>query len=193
MSRFMADNDHPDQLVLSLYGMIAIGMTPGTYISGEAISVVPVNGAYYRSMYMPPNSGANASYLETLRQMLVHERRGADGAPVGLDLAFSTPRAWLASGKTISRPGAHELRPGFFLDRAHRLAHRGRGHGSAERAPPPSLTAAGRRASPQRLARRVEPWIGNDRPRRATRRDRPERDRYAVSAAGRSARRYSTV
>jgi hypothetical protein len=77
-------------------------MTPGTYVSGEAISVVPVNGAYYRSMYMPPNSGANASYLETLRQMLVHERRGTDGAPVGLDLAFSTPRAWLASGKTIS-------------------------------------------------------------------------------------------
>ena len=34
--------------------------------------------------------------------MLVHERRGTDGAPVGLDLAFSTPRAWLASGKTIS-------------------------------------------------------------------------------------------
>ena len=106
MSRFMADNDHPDQLVLSLYGMLAIGMTPGTYISGEAISVVPVNGAYYRSMYMPPNSGANASYLGTLHEMLVHERRGASGAPTGLDLAFSTPRAWLASGKTIGIDGA---------------------------------------------------------------------------------------
>jgi hypothetical protein len=101
MSRFMADNDHPDQLVLSLYGMIAIGMTPGTYISGEAISVVPVNGANYRAMYMSPNSGANASYLETLRQMLVHEERGASGAPTGLDLAYSTPRPWLASGKSI--------------------------------------------------------------------------------------------
>jgi hypothetical protein len=101
MSRFMADNDHPDQLVLSLYGMLAVGMTPGTYVSGEAISVVPVNGAYYRSMYMSPNSGANASYLDTLRQMLVHERRGRGGAPTGLDLAFSTPRAWLADGKTI--------------------------------------------------------------------------------------------
>ena len=102
MSRFMADNDHPDQLVLSLYGMLAIGMTPGTYVSGEAISVVPVNGAYYRSMYMPPNSGANASYLETFRQLLVHERRGASGASAGLDLAFSTPRAWLARNKSIS-------------------------------------------------------------------------------------------
>ncbi len=102
MSRFMADNDHPDQLDLSLYGMLAIGMTRGTYISGEAISVVPVNGVYYRSMYMPPNSAANASYLETFRQTLIHERRGATGAPVGLDLAFSTPRTWLSSGKTIS-------------------------------------------------------------------------------------------
>ncbi len=106
MARFMADNDHPDQLVLSLYGMLAVGMTPGTYISGEAISVVPVDGTYYRSMYMPPNSGANASYLETLHELLVHERRGASGAPVGLDLAFSTPRAWLRSGKTIGVDGA---------------------------------------------------------------------------------------
>jgi hypothetical protein len=102
MSRFLADNDQPDQLVLSLYGMLAIGMTPGTYISGEAISVVPVNGAYERSMYMPPNSGSNASYLETLRQTLIHERRGRFGAPAGLDLAFSTPRAWLSEGKEIS-------------------------------------------------------------------------------------------
>ena len=102
MSRFMADNDHPDQLVLSLYGMLAIGMTLGTYVSGEAISVVPVNGAYYRSMYMPPNSGANAPYLETFRQLLVHERRGPSGASIGLDLAFSTPRAWLARNKSIS-------------------------------------------------------------------------------------------
>ena len=102
MSRFLADNDHPDQLVLSLYGMLAIGMTPGTFVSGESISVVPVRGAYVRSMYMPPNLGANASYLETLRQALVHERRGASAHPRGLDLAFSTPRAWLADGKEIS-------------------------------------------------------------------------------------------
>jgi hypothetical protein len=102
MSRFLSDNDHPEQVVLSLYGMLAIGMTPGTYISGEAISVVPVNGAYERSMYMPPNSGGNASYLETFRQTLIHERRGRFGAPTGLDLAFSTPRAWLADGKDVS-------------------------------------------------------------------------------------------
>jgi hypothetical protein len=52
-------------------------------------------------MFMPPNSGSNASYLETLRELLIHERRGRLGAPAGLDLAFSTPRAWLADGKEI--------------------------------------------------------------------------------------------
>jgi hypothetical protein len=105
-SRFLADNDHPDQLVLSLYGMLAVGMTSGTYVSGEAVSVLPVKGALYRTMFMPPNSGANASYLETQRQLLIHERRGPRGAPAGLDLAFATPRAWLADGKSIHVRGA---------------------------------------------------------------------------------------
>lgn len=101
-SRFLADDDQPDQLVLTLYGMLAAGMTNGTYISGEAVSVLPVNGAYNRTMFMPPNSGANASFLGTLRELLVHEQRGPLGAPVGLDLAFSTPRAWLADDKEIA-------------------------------------------------------------------------------------------
>ena len=61
-----------------------------------------MNGTYYRTMYMPPNAGANASYLETLRLALVHERRGRSGAPAGLDLAFSTPRAWLRAGQRIA-------------------------------------------------------------------------------------------
>ena len=98
ISRFLADNDQPDQLVLSLYGMLAAGMTAGTYVSGEAVSLLPLNGAYDRAMFMPPNSGANASYLETLRDLLVHERRTPNGAPAGLDLAFATPRA-LARGR----------------------------------------------------------------------------------------------
>ena len=101
-ARFLADNDQADLLALSLYGQLGIAMTQGTYVSGEAISVLPVGTSYYRSMYMPPNLGANSSYLETLRLLLVHERRGVRGAPDGLDLAFSTPRAWLVDGGTIS-------------------------------------------------------------------------------------------
>jgi hypothetical protein len=95
VSRFLADEDKPDQLALSLYGMRAAGMTDGTYISGEAVSLLPVHGAYARSMFMPPNTGANASYLGTLRELLVHEGHSE------LDLAFATPRAWLGDGKTI--------------------------------------------------------------------------------------------
>jgi hypothetical protein len=94
-SRFLAENDRPELQVLGLYGLLAIGMTPRTYVSGEAVSVLPVGGASDRMMLMPPNTGSNASYLGTLRELLVHER------PAGLDLAFATPRAWLAAGRAI--------------------------------------------------------------------------------------------
>ena len=101
VSRFLADNGKSDRLVLSLYGTLTAGMTPDTYISGESSTVTPLRGSSYRSMYLPPNLGANATYLETLRLMLVHETRGPSGAPRSLELAFSTPRPWLADGKTI--------------------------------------------------------------------------------------------
>ncbi len=102
VARFLADNDRPDQLVLSLYGMLGAGMTPGTFVSGEAATVAPLRGAVYRSMYMPPNTASNSAFLETLRLMLVHETRDGDGTPVELELAYSTPRPWLGAGKTIA-------------------------------------------------------------------------------------------
>jgi hypothetical protein len=37
----------------------------------------------------------------------VHERRGPHGAPRGLELAFATPRAWLADGATIEVKRLH--------------------------------------------------------------------------------------
>jgi hypothetical protein len=101
-ARFLADNDRADELVLTLYGHLAAGMTPGTFVGGEAATLAPLDGAYYRSMYLPPNSASNAAFLETLRLLLVHETRDRKGGPRGLDLAFSTPRAWLAPGKRIS-------------------------------------------------------------------------------------------
>jgi hypothetical protein len=101
VARFLADNDLPDELVLSLYGQVAAGMTPGTFVSGEAATVAPVSGRYYRAMYLPPNSVSNASFLETLRLMLVHETARPDGGPRGLELAYATPRAWLLPGRKI--------------------------------------------------------------------------------------------
>jgi hypothetical protein len=52
-------------------------------------------------MYLPPNNTANASFLEKLRLMLVHEARDASGRARGLELAFATPRAWLEPGRRI--------------------------------------------------------------------------------------------
>jgi hypothetical protein len=96
VARFLADNDRADQLALSLYGELAAAMTPGTFVAGEGASVAPLAGHYYRSMYLPPNGASNAAFLETLRQMLVHETAN------GLQLAFATPRAWLRAGRRIA-------------------------------------------------------------------------------------------
>lgn len=101
VARFLADNDEPDQLVLSLYGQLATGMTEGTFVAGEAASVAPLARAYYRSMYLPPNGASNAAFLTTVRLMLVHETTERDGDPLGLELAFATPRRWLRPGARI--------------------------------------------------------------------------------------------
>jgi hypothetical protein len=101
VARFLADNDQPDQLLLSLYGKLGAGMTQNTFVSGEGSTIAPVNGRYYRSMHRPPNSANNAFFLEALRLTLVHETTDAGGSPRGLDLAYSTPRAWLEPGKRI--------------------------------------------------------------------------------------------
>jgi hypothetical protein len=101
VARFLADNDHAGDLVLSLYGQLAAAMTPGTFVSGEGATIAPLAGGHYRSMFLPPNGASNAAFLETLRLMLAHETIDARGRPRGLELAFATPRAWLAPGKRI--------------------------------------------------------------------------------------------
>jgi hypothetical protein len=99
-ARFLADNDQPGQLVLSLYGELAAAMAPGTFVSGEGVSIAPIGGGRFRAMYLPPNGASNAAFLETLRLMLVHERVDS-GVPRGLELAFATPRTWLLPGRRI--------------------------------------------------------------------------------------------
>jgi hypothetical protein len=100
--RFLADNDQPDQLVLSLYGKLGAGMTENTFVSGEGSTIAPDGKRYYRSLHRPPNSANNAFFLETLRLMLVHETIDAYGLPRGLELAYSTPRPWLGPGNEIA-------------------------------------------------------------------------------------------
>ncbi len=102
VARFLADNDRPDSLVLALYGALASAMTPETFVSGEAASVAPLTGSPRRAMYLPPNGGSSTAFLETVRELLVHETRDAAGLPHGLRLAFATPRAWLEPGRRIA-------------------------------------------------------------------------------------------
>ena len=99
LARFLAAQDDADELVLALYGQLAAAMTPNTFVAGEAASVAPLDGLRYRAMYLPPNSVANDSFLETLRLMLVQETGS------GLRLAFATPRAWLRAGRRIAVSG----------------------------------------------------------------------------------------
>ncbi len=99
LARFLAAQDDADELVLALYGQLAAAMTPNTFVAGEAASVAPLDGLRYRAMYLPPNSVANDSFLETLRLMLVQE------TATGLRLGFATPRAWLRAGRRIAVSG----------------------------------------------------------------------------------------
>jgi hypothetical protein len=100
LARFLADNDRPGELVLGMYGQLAAAMTPGTFVSGESVSVSPLDGPY-RTTYLPPNGGSNAAFLETVRLLLVHETLDRRGRPAGLELAYSTPRSWLRPGSVI--------------------------------------------------------------------------------------------
>jgi hypothetical protein len=95
-ARFLADLDRPNRLVLSLYGQLAAGMAPNTFVAGEGTSVASLDGLFHRATYLPPNAAANATFLETLRLLLAHETANR------LDLAFATPRAWLAPGQRIT-------------------------------------------------------------------------------------------
>jgi hypothetical protein len=125
VARFLADNDEADQLVLSLYGTLAAALTPGTFVAGEAASVTPLGNAFYRTMYLPPNNDGAAVFLELLRLMLVHETRGSDGSHRGLELAFSTPRAWLESGKsTVVRNAPTSFGPvSYSIERRQNTVH----------------------------------------------------------------------
>jgi hypothetical protein len=53
-------------------------------------------------MYLPPNSAANANFLQQLRYLLVQDYDlNDDGRSETLRLLFATPRAWLADGKEV--------------------------------------------------------------------------------------------
>ena len=94
--------DDPERALVSLYGMLAQGFTPNTFVSGEGCSVSAADPDG-RFLYCPPNSAANAFFLSTLRNILVQDwDLNDDGQPETLRLLFATPKRWLENGKTIT-------------------------------------------------------------------------------------------
>jgi hypothetical protein len=93
--------DEPDHALVSFYGKLAQGMTRDTYIGGEGASITPIDD-HGRQLFLPPNSAANANYLQQLRYLLVQDYDlDDDGRAETLRLAFATPRAWLRDGGRI--------------------------------------------------------------------------------------------
>jgi hypothetical protein len=99
---FLADNDEDDRLALALYSKLAHGMTRGTYLDGEATTLGVCGGEFFRTTWYPPNSTSNAMFLEALRLILLRESPDDDGRVGRLDLAWATPRHWLAEGEEVA-------------------------------------------------------------------------------------------
>jgi hypothetical protein len=98
----LLQRDEVDRALVSFYGKLAQGMTRDTFIGCEGSSMAPVD-EFGRQMALPPNSCANANYLQQLRYMLVQDYDlDDDGREETLRLAFATPRRWLEAGKRIS-------------------------------------------------------------------------------------------
>lgn len=86
----------------TFYCALAHGYTRGTFLTGEAQSTRPSSTEWQRAMYLPPEPPANAMLLRTLRTMLLYEYdQNEDGIYGQLWLLSSTPRGWLANGKSI--------------------------------------------------------------------------------------------
>ena len=93
--------DEPDRALVSFYGKLAHGFTPDTFVGGEGSDVMPLD-EHGRLMYLPPNSAANANFLQQLRYIMVQDYdMNDDGRAETLRLAFATPRGWMKSGSRI--------------------------------------------------------------------------------------------
>jgi hypothetical protein len=97
----LLERDEPDRALVSFYGKLAQGMTRDTFIDGEASGIEPLD-EHGRQMGLPPNTAANASFLQQLRYLLVQDYDlDDDGRAETLRLGFATPRRWLEDGKQI--------------------------------------------------------------------------------------------
>jgi hypothetical protein len=92
--------DDRDHALAGFYGQLAQGMTRDTFIGGEGSKFFH-GDARGRSFYLPPNSAANAMFLETLRYLLLQDWQDETGKPQELRLLYGAPGRWLADGQKV--------------------------------------------------------------------------------------------
>ncbi len=86
------DRDHA---LVAFYGQLAQGMTRDTFIGGEGSRFFH-GDKHGRSFYLPPNSASNATFLTTLRYLLIQDwDLDDDGKPETLRLCDAIPPRWL--------------------------------------------------------------------------------------------------
>jgi hypothetical protein len=92
------DRDHA---LVGFYGHLAQAMTRDTFIGGEGSRFLH-GDRHGRSFYLPPNSASNATFLTTLRYLLVQDwDLDDDGHPETLRLLDAIPPRWLKEGAVI--------------------------------------------------------------------------------------------
>lgn len=99
-AKYLAMCHDGDRLALTILSKLLNGMTPGTFLDGEATTVGFAPDDLYRSTWYPPNSTSNALYLLTLRDALLYEERTASGDH-RLHVGMGVPREWLAPGAGV--------------------------------------------------------------------------------------------
>lgn len=84
------------------YGQLAQGMTRDTFIGGEGSRFLH-GDRHGRSFYLPPNSASNATFLTTLRYLLVQDwDLDDDGKPETLRLCDALPPLWLDAKQRVT-------------------------------------------------------------------------------------------
>ncbi len=93
--------DDPGHALVGFYGHLAQGLTRDTFIGGEGSQLL--NGdARGRTFYLPPNSASNATFLTTLRYLLIQDwDLDDDGRPETLRLLHGAPGRWLRDGAVL--------------------------------------------------------------------------------------------
>jgi hypothetical protein len=99
-AKYLAMCHDGDRLALTILSKLLNGMTPGTFLDGEATTVGYAPDDVYRSTWYPPNSTSNALYLLTLRDALLYEEH-TSSARTRLHVGMGVPREWLAPGAGI--------------------------------------------------------------------------------------------